>query len=970
MILRRWIVPALLLPAGLCASLVLAGDPAPITFPSDSCVVDVTGYGAIPNDGADDTAAIQKAFDENVGNGSVIYLPPGTYHIRDTIRWRGRQSDNILQGAGESFTTLRLMDGSDGFGDPKRPKDMIYTGGPPAQRFRNAVRDLTIDCGDGNAGAVGLSFCANNQGCVRNVTIRSGADGDSPGAVGLALDEPEVGPLLVKDVTVIGFDTGIRVRHSVNSVTLESIRLRKQRVFGIDNFNNYVFCRKLDSDNSVAAVANGGNEGVITLIDSQLRGSGPAAILNRHAAGILYVRNVTAEGYDKAIAAESLPPVAAGEVGEWVSAAPLSLFPGEIRGLNLPIIETPAVPVDPIEGWISPAAFGGIPGDGKDDTEAIQKAIDSGATTIYLPRAKENKNVHDPGRNGSYELSDTIHLRGKARRIVGLEAKLEITKKLQAEPEKPVFVFENGESPVVVIERLKFMFAKTKNPAFIHRADRDLVISSFSGLAETRHEGKGRLFLEDVVGHYLYAGPGSTIYARQLNLEGPDLKLENNAGTIWALGLKTESRSPIALTRDGGVSEIIGGHLYKCVRPGIDEIAFELRDAKMSLAGVAEYVWDRQFATRTLLKETRDGQTRTLGMAEAPDHGNAGAFPLLACFPAEIRGTAPATPKVSVVEATAGSLTLEFRADDPDNDLAGFIISRDDKPIGRARVNFVEKGLAPDTNYTYTVIAYDHYGQQSPPTMFQAATPPDTVAPSPPENLHTLNVTDQHVQLMWRGGRDEIGVKRYVVERSEDDKTWRELTRQVGLEYDDRAVVKGAAYAYRVIALDAAGNRSAPAELKVATLAGPPMSIKQEAERYDIGNGNIKKSWYLFNLHVGCWMVYKQLELGREQPFDHLTLRYGAPASRQKARVLIYLDPVVEEKGDKRTLSGGEKIAEFIVQSTGSWEKFGEFTQPVKISKPGRHDVALVIERGESKEPNALVNIDWFTFSAGPPKPD
>ncbi len=51
---------------------------------------------------------------------------------------------------------------------------MIYTGGAPAQRFRNSVRNVTIDSGRGNGGAVGLNFCANNQGAVYNVTLRSG----------------------------------------------------------------------------------------------------------------------------------------------------------------------------------------------------------------------------------------------------------------------------------------------------------------------------------------------------------------------------------------------------------------------------------------------------------------------------------------------------------------------------------------------------------------------------------------------------------------------------------------------------------------------------------------------------------------------------------------------------------------------------------------------------------------------------
>ncbi len=594
----------------------------PITFPADSGVVDVTAYGATPNDASDDTASIQKAFDENTGNGSVIYLPPGTYLISNTIRWPGRASYNILQGAGQEHTVLRLMDKTPAFGNADKPKDMIYTGGPPAQRFRNAVRDLTIDCGNDNPGAVGLSFCANNQGGVFDVTIRSGVDGKQPGAHGLALDEPEVGPLLVKNVTVIGFDLGIRVRHSVNSVTLENITLRGQRKAGIDNYNNYVFARKVVSDNVVPAVVNDGPEGVVTLIDSTLRGGEGAgevaAIRNANDRATLYVRNVEVTGYGKAIQDAQAPSVAAGKVDEWVSDVRAGLFAGPLRSMNLAIVETPVVPHDPLDQWVSPAKFGGLPGDGKDDTEAIQKAIDSGATTVYLPRGKQSGNLNDPGRMGSYFVSDTIHIRGNVRRIVGLEAMLDVVGDLEKNKEKPVFVFEDGTQPAVVVERLRFSFSKFDNPAFAHRSKRDLVISSFSGTQNLRHESAGRLFLDDVVGPNLYLGKGATLYARQLNIEGAGLKFINDGGTMWVLGLKTECAGPIGLTKNGGRTEIIGGHLYKCVRQAVDETLFVVEDAQMTLAGVAEYCWDHQFASGGILlgSPVRHSQ---------PGEGNAGA---------------------------------------------------------------------------------------------------------------------------------------------------------------------------------------------------------------------------------------------------------------------------------------------------------------------------------------------------------
>ncbi|NJL71110.1 MAG: hypothetical protein HC888_05570 [Candidatus Competibacteraceae bacterium] len=92
-----------------CIIFSVQAQPTPILFPPDSGVVSVLDYGAVPNDGKDDTAAIQEAFEKNSGNGAVIYLPPGVYHISNTIKWPGRQSFNALQGAGPDHTILRLL---------------------------------------------------------------------------------------------------------------------------------------------------------------------------------------------------------------------------------------------------------------------------------------------------------------------------------------------------------------------------------------------------------------------------------------------------------------------------------------------------------------------------------------------------------------------------------------------------------------------------------------------------------------------------------------------------------------------------------------------------------------------------------------------------------------------------------------------------------------------------------------------
>ena len=59
-----------------------------------------------------------------------------------------------------------------------------------------------------NPGAIGIRFNASNQGPIRNVRI---ASGDGEGVNGLDLGHTdEIGPLLVRNLVVDGFDEGIR----------------------------------------------------------------------------------------------------------------------------------------------------------------------------------------------------------------------------------------------------------------------------------------------------------------------------------------------------------------------------------------------------------------------------------------------------------------------------------------------------------------------------------------------------------------------------------------------------------------------------------------------------------------------------------------------------------------------------------------------------------------------------------------
>ncbi len=130
----------------LCA---ICGEP--VRLPKDGGILDVTQsrFGAVPNDGRDDTKATQSAVEAYPSGNRIVFLPPGEYIVTDTLRWGGTSSGNaqkrtILQGAGRGLSTIRLPERTSGFAEEK-PKTLIWTGRRPAQRFRNAVRDLTVE---------------------------------------------------------------------------------------------------------------------------------------------------------------------------------------------------------------------------------------------------------------------------------------------------------------------------------------------------------------------------------------------------------------------------------------------------------------------------------------------------------------------------------------------------------------------------------------------------------------------------------------------------------------------------------------------------------------------------------------------------------------------------------------------------------------------------------------------------------
>ena len=575
----------------------------PITFPKDGGVLDVRKFGAKADDDGDDTASIQKALDAFPNGNRIVHLPAGTWIVTDTLRWPKGEGGNgekrtILQGAGMALTKIVVPPSTPGFGE--KPKAVLWTGVKPAQRFRNAVRDLTIEIGAGNPQAIGMQFNASNQGTIRNVTLRA-AKGS--GLIGLDMGfTDEIGPLLVRNLTVEGFETGIVTKWPVNSNTLEHITLRGQRKLGWHNYHQMIFVRGLTSENAVTTLYNEKDSmGTVTLVDSKISGTGIDApgVLNQRQ---MYLRDVEISGHavsiDHADKGRDKGDVKeAGVITEDTShanvAAPfrfegLKTFAEAGKVTHLPVKETPEMPWD--GKWVNIEAFGADPEGKQDSSAALQRAIDSGAETIYLPAGKE------------FFFDSEVIIRGAVRRIIGLEGRFHTTGKAVWR-----IVDGSNDAPAVIVERMSNR-SGGHNIELRHESKRTLIVSSAIGFRVEGH-GSGDIFVDDLCGQLNLQKPGQSAWCRQLNVEHQGTMCRNHGGKLWILGMKTEKIGTIIETLNGGITDAAGIFLYSNAGWQDGLPAFVIENSTATLCGINERNYNRQPVT-LWVRETQQGDTR------------------------------------------------------------------------------------------------------------------------------------------------------------------------------------------------------------------------------------------------------------------------------------------------------------------------------------------------------------------------
>lgn len=578
---------------------------ANVAYPASHSIVDVTKapYLAKGDGITDDTDSIQRALFDVMGQHKLLYFPNGTYLVSKTLNWSKKNSSgkdawgkNFLQGQNATKTVIRLKDGT--FTDAKQPVSIMWCGGfGSADWFHNYVQDITFDVGNHNPGAIGLQFYSNNSGALRNCRFIAG---EGSGLIGLDLGHRDMnGPLLVRNCEVTGFQRGISTARAVNGQTFEHITLRGQSRFGFDNEGQAISIRGLRSENGVPAIRS---YGTLCLVDAQFTGQDGAnqwpAVINYNG-GRIFLRDIQTTGYSRAvgdvitpdwfavvrITGEDKPGSAGPNIKEYCSHPPMSPFRSSEGSLRLNIKEPPEVSDDDPQTWANVDSFGADPTGQADSSAAIQKAMDSGATTIFLP--------------GSYALRSTVVIRGKVRRVIGVGGMIDYFAKV-----KPDFRIVDGTAPVVSIEHFAYVHGgleidTPRTVVFRSVADCDLTF--------TPKAAGGELFFEDFVTHNLKLTK-QRVWARQLNVENEGTHIVNDNGQLWVLGYKTERGGTLLETRGGGSSEILGGFSYTTTAGKLAPMFVTDNSSVFTFFNEVCYNGD---PFSTLIRETQNGKVKT-----------------------------------------------------------------------------------------------------------------------------------------------------------------------------------------------------------------------------------------------------------------------------------------------------------------------------------------------------------------------
>jgi hypothetical protein len=566
----------------------------------------------------------------------ILYFPNGTYLVSDTLVYSFSDMKNNYTeinrcmhflGESQQATIIRLKDHAQGFDTETNKAVVSFTHGNWSNvAMQNSFQNFTIEVGAKNPGASGLEFFANNSGVIRNVTVRS-LDPKKAGHAGLSMSTYNFSGVMVKNLTVDGFDYGVKVAQTRLYSVFENIQVSNQRVAGFCLESNNVSLRCLSSSNRVPAVQIKGQSATMALLEGNFSGGSPDAAAVECEKGFLFARDLKTTGYRAAIQHSDAAAAEGPDVNEYISHPAFTLFPDQQKkSLRLPIEETPEIPWDKDpKQWAGVDQFGARGDSFTDDTAAIQRAMNSGRSTVYF-------------QPGTYLINGPIDVPASVRRIDMMYCDMIAGGDLQNMTNSGVFRIRAG-SETLVMQNL-FTSELFFGPYYLidHASTRTLVLKDLHTQVGAMYRNSvpgGKVFIENVAStdqfepiRNCFTFTGQKVWARQLNPERGKPEVLNEGSSLWVLGFKSEGPGCAFSTTGGGSTEVLNGifNLWRYEKLSVPAIINDNSHVSVVASTTGQ---ERNPYPYVLVKEVRGSQTNQLAWDALPiRHDEFVALPL------------------------------------------------------------------------------------------------------------------------------------------------------------------------------------------------------------------------------------------------------------------------------------------------------------------------------------------------------
>ena len=611
----------------VCAfACMLAGDAGAIeyTFPPAAKVYDITQppYSADRTGATDVSAILSKAANDIIAspcwNPGILYMPNGTYLVKNTFAWKLNSSGNgvgpHVVGQSRKGTVIKLAKGT---WPGTEGKGVIQTGTGVEQNFSKGINNLTVLVDSNNAGAIGIIYVSNNTGLISDVDIIS-ADGkgmygiqSAGGVSGLGGN----GPFIVRRTYIKGFDVGMRACGSQSEMASQ-ITLEGQHKYGLWATCGDLIVDDLASNDTCAAFQA---EATVLLTHGRLMGGSPTQYAIRNFNLSSYYYDIVTGGYKQAITSAGPNPFPkTTSFTEFTPVKPVSLFSTQTTSIHLPSKYPPEI------GWEADFTKWAFPADyktaGRTDVQALQAAIDDPTkTTLCLP--------HGTG----FQIDQPLYIRGTISRIVGTGGTF------HKSTSSGKIIFDNGTAPVVLIQRISIDNADgTSNPALpiVKQSERTLVVET-SNMCDFQVAGPGETYITDITsGRNFVDNPQARVWMWQWEgAPADDSTLIVRNGMVRSVGCYHEGAGSKIFCL-GGLTEMLGYWEYSgCTDKSSKYLVTIANNANVSLAGIWQLNFCNPWAGYTrLVSETRNGATKVLGNASGvgdvvcPTGGNISLF--------------------------------------------------------------------------------------------------------------------------------------------------------------------------------------------------------------------------------------------------------------------------------------------------------------------------------------------------------